>query len=280
MQERSLKRGEMHEDLHILRLGYHDRANLLPLLYPVKAGWAQPISPWRVETVNMPPGALVGELLEGRVDAAFVPPVAVEKHNAALGTLGGWGLASEARTESAILRAPKRLDMMHEGKVVVLPEARGSTAEHLLRLLLEPYYGIEMEIDASGESIGGKEVAGLVYGDGGSSRDGLTKDGVIEDLGVAWFVFTGLPAVWEMLVVRRTLEESKPGASEALQGVIKESGRVGQEQQAAILDLAAERLKIGKAQVKELFARQSYTLGEREQKGLARFLDLATRARL
>ena len=47
---------------------------------------------------------------------------------------------------------------------------------------------------------------------------------------------------------------------------------MGQEQQATILDAAAKRLGLPEAQVRELFNRQTYTLGQAEQKALVRFL--------
>ena len=47
----------MADNQHTLRLGYHDKANLLPLLYPIAAGWAQPESPWKVEVAHLAPAA-------------------------------------------------------------------------------------------------------------------------------------------------------------------------------------------------------------------------------
>jgi predicted solute-binding protein len=99
-------------------------------------------------------------------------------------------------------------------------------------------------------------------------------------MGLAWFVLTGFPAVWDMLAVPRDLDSRKPGATAQLQEIMRLSRRTAQEQQSAIIDEAASRLKIDKTRTKDLLNRQRYALGEAEQKGLARFLDLATRARL
>jgi predicted solute-binding protein len=120
-----------------------------------------------------------------------------------------------------------------------------------------------------------------MYGDD-ASRQAITnpKGWVAEDMGLAWWVLTGLPAVWEMLCARRDLQTNKPGATEALQAAVRLSQRSAGEQSATVVDEAASRLKLDRKRVKELFARQQYTLGQEEQKGLARFLDMASRARV
>src|SRR5437870_2384582 len=138
MQEHDLPGDNMHINVHTLRLGYHDRANLMPLLYPIKAGWVAPQSPWGLEVVNAHPLALLDEVLAGNLDAAFLPPAALTQHgeggrpeDVSLHSPGGWGLASEGRSETAILLAPQRLDLMDGGQVAITPAAHGSTAEHL-----------------------------------------------------------------------------------------------------------------------------------------------------
>ena len=64
----------------------------------------------------------------------------------------------------------------------------------------------------------------------------------------------------------------KPGAGEQLQGLLRLSQRTAQEQQATVVDLGARRLGIRDEEVRALFSRQKYALGEIEQKALARFL--------
>lgn len=268
------------EDLHILKLGYYDRANLLPLLYPIKAGWVAPDSPWKLEVVNGTPDALLEDLLAGEIDAALVSPAGVVRSKGALAPLGGWGLASEGITSTVLLLAPQRLDLYDGGDLAVTPEAKGTTAEYLVRSLLKPYYDITLNLLAEGDPAYNPRGARLMYGDEAAVQAVKRPDAewVAEDMGVAWYVQSGLPMVWEMLATVRDLENRKPGAGEALQGVLTRSQRAAQEQQATILEEGAGRLGVPKEQVKELFARQRYTLGPQEQKGLGSFLDFATRA--
>ncbi len=273
--------GDIHTDMHILRLGYQNRANFLPLLYPIEAGWVAPESPWKVEIINAAPGALLVEMLNGSLDAAFLPPGAVAQHGGQFGALGGWGLACEGRTETALLLAPQRLDLMHEGNIGISPEARGSTAEHLLRMLRTPYYSIDVQIHLPDDPAYEPNGAHLLYSDEAAKEAaGKANSWVAEDMGVAWYVFTGLPTVWEILVAQRDLEERNPGANEQLQTLLRLSQRTAREQEATILQVGSERLGLKQPAVKELFNRQRYSLGEIEQKGLARFLDQASRARV
>jgi predicted solute-binding protein len=270
----------MTEDLHILRLGYHDRANFLPLLYPLKAGWVGPESPWRLEIVNETPAALLSELLDGNLDAAFVTPAGAQLHGNKIAPLGGWGLAGAGATETALLLAPQRLDLIDGSDLAITSEAAGSAAEHLLRTMLVPYYGIKLNLRKPGEQEYSEAGARLLYSDD-AARQAASKPGgwVAEDMGLAWWVLTGLPMVWEVLCAPRDLQVKKPGAPETLQSLVRLSQRSAAEQSASLLQEAAARLKIDKTRIKELFVRQRYTLGQEEQKGLAHFLDMAARAK-
>jgi predicted solute-binding protein len=263
-----------------LRIGYHDRANLLPLLYPLKAGWVGPESPWRLEVVNDTPAALLASLVEGGVDAAFVTPAGAQMHGGEIAPLGGWGLAGAGVSETALLLAPQRLDLIEGSNVAVLPEAVDSPPEHILRTILTPYYGITLNLCRPGEPGYDEKGPRLMYSDiAARQATGNLKGWVAEDLGLAWWVLTGLPIVWELLCSRRDLSTKKPNAPETLQAIMRLSQRSAVEQNATILQEATSRLKLDQRRIKELFARQRYTLGQDEQKGLALFLDMAARAK-
>lgn len=268
------------QDLHNLRLGYYERANLLPLLYPIKAGWIAPESPWKLEVVNDTPAGLLEALRGGELDAAFVPTAGMLQSKGKLAPLGAWGLAAAGATATVRLIAPQRLDLIDGSDLAVTPAAQGSAAEYLLKTLLKPYYDITLNLRYEGDAEYNPQGARLIYGDEGAQQAAKLPgaEWVAEDLGVAWFVQSGLPMVWEILAASRTLEERKPGSIEALQDTLKRSQRSAQEQQATILAEATQRLGMKSDAVKELLARQRYTLGPQEQKGLAHFLDMASRA--
>mgnify|MGYP000173809862 CR=1 FL=1 len=103
MSEQSHVTSTESDDFHNLRIGYPDRANLMPLLYGLQAGWVGPPSPWKLEVTHAAPRALVAGLLEGTLDAAFVPPLSLSGGSSQLASLGGWGMASEGKGETARL---------------------------------------------------------------------------------------------------------------------------------------------------------------------------------
>lgn len=262
-----------------LRLGYMDRAHLLPLLYPAKMGWVGPQSPWELEVVNAAPSELLDGLLNGRLDAALLSPAAVTQHGARLMVVGGWGLASEQVSHAGILLAPQRLDLMDGGELAISPQAVDSMADYLLRMLLKPYYDINLSLRTPAHPEYNLAGARLLYGDDASlAVANKPESWVAEDMGLAWWVLTGLPTVWEMLAAPRDLQTRKPGAADALNDLMTRSLRAAHEQQSSVIDEASQRLGMKKDKVKELFSRQQYALREREQKGLARFLDMASRA--
>ena len=230
--------------------------------------------------MNEPPAALLPALLDGELDAAFVTPAAAQLHGGKIAPLGGWGLAAAGISETALLLAPQRLDLIEGSDVALTPGAAGSSAEHLLRTMLAPYYGIALNLRTSGEPEYNEVGARLLYSDEAAQQAGTNpKEWVAEDMGLAWWVLTGLPMVWELLCSPRDLQIKKPGAPEVLQSLVRLSQRTASEQSASVVQEAASRLRLDQKRVKELFARQRYTLGEEEQKGLARFLDMAARAK-
>jgi predicted solute-binding protein len=270
----------MADDARTLRLGYHNRANLLPLLYPLEAGWSGAESPWVLEVVHSTPLRLLDDLLAGNLDAAFVTPAGAQTHGGKIAPLGGWGLAAQGTVETALLLSPQRIDLLHEGEIAITPEAKGSTAEHLLKTLREPYYGIEVNLLEPDSVNYNEKGARLMFGDTAMKQaQANPKDWVADDLGLAWWVLTGVLMVWDILCVPRGLEERKPGAGEAIQAAIRLSQRTAREQQANVLAEGTRRLNMKQERVKDLFGRQTYTLGHEEQKGLARFLDMAGRAK-
>src|SRR4051812_38291949 len=115
MQDESQSDPLNRRDFHILRLGYYDHVNLLPLLHPIDAGWVSPPSPWKVELRKGTCAELEQAMQSNEVDAAFLPPLAVARHGAARVAAGGWGLAAEGRIETALLLSPERVDLM-DGK--------------------------------------------------------------------------------------------------------------------------------------------------------------------
>jgi predicted solute-binding protein len=236
-------------------------------------------SPWKIEMADGRHGELEDRLVEGELDAAFIPASAAQKWGKKITPLGGWGLTSAGVTETALLIAPRRIDLIDGEEVAISPAEEGTAADQLLRALVTPYYGITLKLVTEGEEGYDRAASRLMFGDG-AVREGeiaKSKGQVAEDIGLAWWVLTGLPMVWEVLCAPRSLEDRKPGASTALQNVLKVSQRAAVEQMGTVVEATAASVGLSVERVKELFARQSYSLGANEQKGLAQFLDMVGR---
>jgi predicted solute-binding protein len=249
------------------------------LLYALEAGWVGVESPWKIELVDGRHGELEERLLEGELDAAFIPATGAQKRGKKITPLGGWGLPRAGVTETALLIAPRRIDLIDGEEVAISPGEEGTAADQLLRALITPYYGISLKLVNEGEEGYEKATSRLVFGDG-AVRDGESvkaQEKVAEDIGLAWWVLTGLPMVWEVLCAPRSLEDGKQGASAALQNALKMSQRAASEQASTVVEAAAGSVGLSVGRVKELFARQTYALGANEQKGLAQFLDMVGR---
>ncbi|HST04506.1 MAG TPA: MqnA/MqnD/SBP family protein [Chloroflexia bacterium] len=265
-----------------LRIGYYNRANFAPLLYPLEAGWVAPSSPWTLEIEHATPVDLLDSLLADNLDAAFVTPASAQQNGKKIAPLGGCGLAVAGAAETALFLSPKRIDFINGGDVAITPAANGSTADHLLRTLVTPYYGIKLNLhppDSEGYDVSGPR---LLFGNDAARKgaEAASAGWAVEDISLAWWIMTGLPMVWELLCYKRDLDARKPGATAALQSLMKQSQRAASEQASTVLDAAAGTLGLPPERVKALFGRQTYTLGTNEQKGLAMFLDMAGRAKV
>ena len=99
--------------------------------------------------------------------------------------------------------------------------------------------------------------------------------GYAEDLGAAWWIFSGTPMVWALGVVRATLLE-QPQAVVALVRAFEASRTAAREQAATVLTAAAATAAVPEAVVQAIFDRQRLDLDARAQGGLAAFLRAKT----
>ncbi|MDQ2805632.1 MAG: hypothetical protein M3Z04_01735 [Chloroflexota bacterium] len=95
--------------------------------------------------------------------------------------------------------------------------------------------------------------------------------GYAEDLGAAWWIYSGTPMVWALGVVRATLLE-QPQAVVALVRAFEASRTAAREQAATVLTAAAGIAAVPEAVVQAIFDRQRPDLDARAQGGLAAFL--------
>jgi predicted solute-binding protein len=101
--------------------------------------------------------------------------------------------------------------------------------------------------------------------------------GYAEDLGAAWWVFSGTAMVWAVGVVRAALLD-QPQAVVALVRALEASRAAARDQAATVLAAAAAQAGIPEAAVQTLFDRQRPDLDAAAQGGLAAFLRVKRKA--
>jgi chorismate dehydratase len=130
----------------LLRFGYTDSIHLLPLLYPLRAGWVYPTGV-RLELVALAPPDLPAALESGDLDGGLVDPLAYARLRGRLEVMPGIGLAGTGANSLAVLRSTVRPDELDAARIAVAPEANASVAPALLRALATPYFGITLDLD-------------------------------------------------------------------------------------------------------------------------------------
>jgi len=103
--------------------------------------------------------------------------------------------------------------------------------------------------------------------------------GYAEDLGAAWWVFSGTPMVWALGVLRAEWLQ-QPEAVVAVVRAFQQSRVAAREQAATVLAAAAAQAQVPEAAVQALFDRQTVEIGAAEQGGLAAFYRYTGKLRL
>ena len=299
-----------------LRFGYTGSVQLLPLLYPLLAGWVEP-SGRPIAWEDRPAADLLAALDAGDLDAALVSPVAYARRRADLTLLPGVGLASEGPTAAAVLQSATRPDLLDGQAIRLAGSSIDDAGAALLVVLMRPYYGVERarwlatdETPTDGTPPAGRQLSGdaavaarrpwLLYEAYLRTIEPIGSDepphrrppvapvaapdpavaGHAEDLGAAWWVLTGVPVVWMLGVVRRPLVEQDPALPGRLIDAFALARRTAGEQWPSVLAAAAARVDLPEPAVAALFAPQVTTLGPREMGALDAYYTYTRRLRL
>jgi chorismate dehydratase len=295
-----------------LRFGYTSSLHLLPLMYPLEAGWVLPPGP-PIAWEDLPPSELLARLDAGDLDGALVPPVAYARRRRQLELLPGVGLASEGPTAAAVLRSAQRADLLDRQAIRLPAPLLDDAGATLMAVLLRPYFGVDARlldpdtVAPEGMPLGGTVLTGdaavadrrpwLLYDaylqtieppDAPQRRTPaapvLAPDpatvGYSTDLSAAWWVFTGVPLVWSLGVVRQALAAQDREMATQLGAGFAAARRAATEQQPTILAAAAARVDLPEPVISTLFAHQTTDLGPRHYGALDAFYTYTNQMRL
>jgi predicted solute-binding protein len=231
----------------------------------------------------------------------------------------GIGLASTGPNSLAVLQSRTRPDQLDGQTIAVTPSAQDTTAAALLQVLADPFFGVNLALAPESAGTPGDETPAprLLSGDAAvqarlpwllyearfspstlaaeeralakgrplptSSSPAPAPDptaaGYAEDLGAAWWVFSGTPMVWALGVLRSEWLQ-QPEAVVAVVRAFQQSRVAAREQAATVLAAAAAQARVPEPAVQALFDRQTVEIGAAEQGGLAAFYRYTGKLRL
>jgi predicted solute-binding protein len=302
----------------LLRFGYTDSIHLLPLVHPLLAGWVYPTG-LKLELVPLAPPALEQALGQGDIDGGLIGPLTYARLRGGLDAMPGIGLASTGPNSLAVLQSRTRPDQLDGQTIAVTPSAQDTTAAALLQVLADPFFGVNLALAPESAGTPGDETPAprLLSGDAAvqarlpwllyearfspstlaaeeralakgrplptSSSPAPAPDptaaGYAEDLGAAWWVFSGTPMVWALGVLRSEWLQ-QPEAVVAVVRAFQQSRVAAREQAATVLAAAAAQARVPEPAVQALFDRQTVEIGAAEQGGLAAFYRYTGKLRL
>ncbi|MCL5961107.1 MAG: menaquinone biosynthesis protein [Chloroflexi bacterium] len=260
-----------------LRLGEVSYINVLPVYYPFEAGWIH----LPVELVRGTPAQLNEWLENEEIDLGSVSSIAYARNHQSLMLLPDLSIACEGSVGSVLLFSKERIDLL-DGKRIALTKS-SATAAALLKVLCQHYYAIKVEfIEMAPDLSSMLEAADacLLIGDDALRAAKRAEGLVVEDLGKAWWILTGLPMVFGVWAVRRETANRSSGELQELVKAFREAKRLGKENLSTIIDVAASRTGLTVEELQAYYPLQKYELGPSYQRGLLSFYNYCSRMRL
>ena len=260
-----------------------------PLALAIALGWASLPAPLRAVP------ALTADTVREHPAALALVPVAdyasLQESHVVLPALAAGGNHSAA----AVLRADRRLDEIDEPLIDLDGVSR--TTECLVRATLTKFYGITPGVwwregeeppaappptqpvgeEADDAGSGGAVATGrltLEAREGGEALHLLDEpgDAVVEDLGRAWFILTGLPYASHLLVAPRALLETEAARVQELLAAIPGALRVAHERRRELRRELSQRYGVSRELLNDFYNDQLTTLtGDLQKAAVALF---------
>ena len=224
-------------------------------------------------SVEMAPRQLGQEARAGRVDAGVMAAADFFDLEDAFERVGPFGIACRGRVDSVLLLARSPVAALGGARVHLTPES--STSAALVRLLLESRFGLGgLRYERASTPLPQRLADGeawLAIGDSALAALRAAPGEVCLDLGAAWTEWTGLPFVYAVWAIRRTL----PAADRAAFAAFLDASLARGERDLAGLARAHAAARGGALgppeQLERYLGRFTYRLGAAEEEGLAAF---------
>lgn len=252
----------------MLKIGQIDFINTLPL------DLDGPIEGLSFEKVNAPPTIINQLLLEGKVDLGIISASFYLKHQRDLARLGNFGIISDGPAMSALLFSKKDLIKFEPDITLKIFETPDSATSIMLNRILLSHF---RQISFQSEPLRMNADAVLLIGDDALIERNTKNWKYVYDLGEEWKKYTGLPTVFALLTTNKRIYQNKPEELDLYLSCLKQSYARKMRHLEEIIQMAKEKTGLDEGILRRYFRSLKYELGEREEKALQLFAQLAAR---
>lgn len=261
-----------------LSLGAIEFINSLPIDLGLLSGAVR----HDLDIVSGAPAELNARLSAGDLDLGPVSAFWYGKHRADLLLLPDLSISSESSVHSVLLFSKTSLEKTR-GDIFIT--GKGRTTPALLEMLCRGRHGFKPRF-VSGRYEGGGIPAGcdamLLIGDEALLAAETLKNTelLVTDLASEWRAWTGLPIVFAVWAVRRSVFARRAAAVMAAYEALLQSKRWGAENPEKIFAESARRTGLAEGTLRRYFSVLNHGFDERLQKGLRAYFDQAARFHL
>lgn len=251
-----------------VKVGRISYINVAPVYY----GLDMNMKPDWMDLVTAPPAALNTMLFNGDIDLGPVSSAAYAANFRDWMLLPDLSISFTGKVMSVILVSNYPVQQLN-GKRIFLTEESASAAS-LVRCLLKKN-NIRCEISTSRittpDDIGNNADAALVIGDAALIHPWNTCFEHVFDLGDMWYEMTGLPFVYAVWAIRKSVVNDRPELVEEIKKCFRESKEMGDRNGISIIESSMRKTGLSREVCTEYFDRLDCDLDDNHIKGLARF---------
>ncbi len=252
----------------LLRLGKIAYHNVEPIYYGLEAG---PL-PKGLEIIPKAPSVLGRMMAEGALDVSPVSSASYARHHDDWLLLPDLSVGSNGKVLSVLLVSRVPVADLDGCRVILSSDS--VTSVELLRLTFDDA-GISPVLETGRvghpSDVPDHAAAALVIGDLALTGDWKQHFPHVIDLAEAWQQHCGLPFIFAVWAVRKSVYAARPEAVHAVSDLLRASKQVGLTRLPVISEKAAAAFSMPVDIFERWFAHLQYDLGDREQAGLHLF---------
>lgn len=261
----------------VINLGRIKYMNVAPVYYGLDNG----LKPDWVRMVDGSPSTLNRLMSRGELDISPISSAAYAAEPGKWLIMPDLSIACHGPVMSVLLASKHPMEALDGKRVLITDES--ATAAALLKLILHekgirPRYEVR-SINADCQSINQADAA-LVIGDTALKGTWDVCFRYVWDMGALWHRDKGLPFVFAIWAVHRSLAENHPEVVAEVGDLFRKSQEEALRCRAQIINMASRRLGLDICRVKAYYQHLDYGLAEEEIRGLQKFFKGLHEARI